>query len=184
MDNPKNTIWVALGYLIINLYMGIVAAAFRNTNAWYTFLVIPIPAILAACLVAIKRPFDVLFENIRFTLNFSILSISILMLNLINVTSQTIIILFYLSMAGVSIVISTAHMIYSRIGMAYKLRPKVEYGDRKESEIELRDGSKLELNSELNLVRSNKKMQKQEDRMINSSSECLSDASRKPMASD
>jgi len=61
MENHKNTIWLALGYLLTNLFMGIVAAASRNTYAWYVFLIVPLPSITIVALVATKRPYGVLF---------------------------------------------------------------------------------------------------------------------------
>ena len=85
MEDPKNTIWLLLGYLLTNLFIGIVSAASRSTNAWYTFLIVPVAPITMLVLVAVKKPHGVLFENIRCSLNFAILAISILMLNLTKV---------------------------------------------------------------------------------------------------
>ena len=165
--------------------MGIVSAASRNTYAWYTFLVVPVAPIAMLILVAVKRPYGVLFENIRCSLNFAILALSILILNLTKVASETFVVLFYLVAAAVSLSISVGNLVYSKIGLAYKLRPKVDYGDRKESEIELGGASRLELNSELSLVVQPKKPKKQDKyNTLDSSSDGLSDASRRPFAND
>lgn len=131
MDAQSNTIWLSLGYLATNLFIGLVTAASRHTYAWYTFLIMPLLPIGMLIFVAVRRPHNVPFQNIRCSLNFAIFSIGVLVMNLSKVASENFVVLFYLSAAGVCLVLSIANLVYSKIHLIYSLQSKVEIGERK-----------------------------------------------------
>lgn len=118
-------------------------AASRNTYAWYVFILAPILSLCVCLIVGKKKPLTIAIENIRSTINYILLTIGLVVFNLAERVPSASVVLVYLVLSGVSLTISMANLVYAKVGLVYKLRPKLEYGDRKESEIELKEASRM-----------------------------------------